>query len=115
MIGDEGKFVYAERSETGECLRVLSFAGRRVTPVISESLIECVGELGNTPLFRNLTDRNNLKSAPSNSFDRALVTRSQLRCHPNIVVDPSALRLKAGILQQAMVIRRIVTQQDRRE
>src|SRR5437773_1592257 len=114
-VGDERQVEHADPPERLGEERDLALREGREAPVRLEGVAPQLGELRHAPARGHVPQRHQRVAAAARGLDRALPSRHQLGAHADLVVDQPLLGLEARVLQERVIVRRVVAHEGRRK
>src|SRR5882762_2186306 len=115
LIGKHGRLEEPGGLEAGEEEPKLLLRERRESPVGLEGVGPRLGEFAKASRPRYLPQRCDGVATAPGSVEGALPTLCQRGRHSGLVVDPTLLDLEARVLEEHMIVRRVLTQDARRK
>src|SRR5262249_57348159 len=106
-IGNYRRVEHAGRPLELEQESELVLGARRDAPVLREALVPERRELVNTPSLRHVAQRHEGDAAAPCGLVCTLPARDELGGDRDAVVDPAALGLEAGVLEQRVHVARV--------
>ena len=76
--------------------------------MVPEGLVENGRELGHPPVLGDLGQRDDLVTRALDALERAVPALHEVGPHLDLVVDPALLGFEAGVLQEGVVVGRVL-------